>query len=138
MLKIVLVGTSAFWASFVAGSCVSSASPDPSAWKAAQTEIELFQSFLRQPLCEQVAVKYQLAGDYAAHCFLMGSLNEKKIVRYAQDGTVDDFVPSGRDGLAEVLGIRMDPKDTSVWVASGLDAQNAGPAKSITIKMVSF
>jgi len=57
---------------------------------------------------------------------LMGSMNEKKIVRSTEYGSVDDFVPSGRDGLAEVLGIRMDPKDASVWVASGVDAQHAG------------
>ena len=55
----------------------------------------------------------------------MGSLNEKRIVRYTQDGSQTEFVPPGRDGLAEVLGIRMDPTDGSVWVASGEDAQRA-------------
>jgi len=65
MLKLVLVAMFAFWASFVAGTCVPSATPDSAAQNAAQTEIGLFQSFLHQRLCERVAVKYQLAGDYA-------------------------------------------------------------------------
>jgi hypothetical protein len=65
MLKLVLVAMFAFWASFVAGTCVPRVTPDPAVQKAAQTEIGLFRSFLQQPLCEQVAVKYQPAGDYA-------------------------------------------------------------------------
>jgi hypothetical protein len=211
MLKMVLVPLFAFGVPLVDGACVPAATPNADERKSAQTEIEMFRSFLYQPLCEQVAVKYQLAGDYAiigdfdkaialardvaeadagfdfpletpfaagpfspfkpladcpefnqiaegvhakhppvhlsteaftipdrtlvpeglaynaqAHCFLMGSMNEKKIIRYTQGGNVEDFVPSGRDGLAEVLGIRMDPEDGSVWVASGLDAAHAG------------
>jgi hypothetical protein len=66
-----------------------------------------------------------LAYDDRTQCFLMGSLNEKKIIRYAKDGTVGESVPAGRDCLAEVLGIRMDPWDGRVWVASGLDAQHS-------------
>src|SRR5580704_9135327 len=184
------------------GGCTPSATPDPAASAAAQTEMKAFEPFLREPLCEQIAVKYQLATDYAAvgnadktielaqevaraeqgfdfpldgafkllgNCpdflriaddvhasyppvhhsvsaftfddrmlipeglaydertqsFLMGSLNEKRIVRYTQDGLQKEFVPAGGDGLAEVLGIRMDPTDGSVWVASGEDAQRA-------------
>jgi hypothetical protein len=45
--------------------CVPSATPDAAARQAAEAEIPRFQSFLGQSLCEQVAVKYQLAGDYA-------------------------------------------------------------------------
>jgi SMP-30/Gluconolactonase/LRE-like region len=189
-------------ASSLRGGCVPSAMPDPAASAAAQTEMKAFEPFLREPLCEQIAVKYQLATDYATignldktielaqevaraeqgfdfpldgafkllgNCpdflriaddvhalyppvhhsvsaftfddrmlipeglaydertqsFLMGSLNEKRIVRYTQDGLQKEFVPAGRDGLAEVLGIRMDPTDGSVWVASGLDAQHS-------------
>lgn len=184
------------------GGCVPSATPDRAAAAAAQTEMKAFEPFLREPLCEQTAVKYQLATDYAvignadktielaqevaqaeqgfdfpldgafkplgtcpdfvriadgaralypsvhhsesaftfddrmlipeglayderSQSFLLGSLNEKRIVRYTQDGLQKEFVPAGRDGLAEVLGIRMDPSDGSVWVASGIDAQHA-------------
>lgn len=75
---------------------------------------------------DRMLVPEGLAYDGQTHCFFMGSINEKKIIRYTQGGAIEDFVPSGRDGLAEVLGVRMDPKDGSVWVASGLHVLQAG------------
>jgi hypothetical protein len=184
------------------GSCVPTATPDPKIVASTRSEISAFESFLREPLCEQIAVKYQLATDYASigevgktielaeevagadqgfdfpldgafklladcpdfiqiadkinslypvvhqsvsaftvdertlvpeglaydertHSFLMGSLNEKRIVRYNEKGRLTEFVPPKKYGLAEVLGIRMDPSNGSVWVASGEDAQHA-------------
>ncbi|MBV8815175.1 MAG: SMP-30/gluconolactonase/LRE family protein [Verrucomicrobia bacterium] len=198
---IIAIGLSVLLGSAVAG-CVPSATPDPAAGKAARTEIATFESFLTEPLCERMAVKYQLASDYAiigdfdktialaaevaqadqgfdfplnrefkvledcpefiriadavhsAHApvhhaayaftiddprlipeglaydertqtFLMGSLNEKKIIRYSKQGVVADFVATEYEGLSSVLGIRFDPRDGSVWVASGLDAEHA-------------
>jgi hypothetical protein len=184
------------------GACIPSSTPAPATVAAARSEISAFEPFLREPLCEQIAVKYQLATDYASigeadktielakevaqanqgfdfpldgvfkplancpdfvqiadkvgslcpavhqsvsaftvddrmlipeglaydeqtHSFLMGSLNEKKIVRYDANGRLTDFVPPKKYGLAQVLGIRMDPSNGSVWVASGEDAQHA-------------
>jgi hypothetical protein len=184
------------------GTCVSVATPDPAAIRATRSEINAFEPFLREPLCEQIAVKYQLAADYASigeadktielaeevagadqgfdfpldgafkllancpdfiqiavkvnslysavhhsvsaftvddrmlipeglaydertHSFLMGSLNEKRIVRYNEKGRLTEFVSPKKYGLAEVLGIRMDPSNGSVWVASGEDGQHA-------------
>jgi hypothetical protein len=184
------------------GACVPAATPSPAVVTTAHSEIIYFERFLREPLCEQIAVKYQLATDYASigevaktialaeevaqadqgfdfpldgafkllancpdftriadkvnrlyptvhqsvsaftvddrflipeglaydertHSFLMGSLSEKKIIRYDENGKLTDFVPSKKYGLAQVLGIRMDPRDGSVWVASGEDAQHA-------------
>jgi hypothetical protein len=83
------------------------------------------QSFEAFVIPDRKLVPEGLAYDDRTQCFLMGSLNEKKIIRYAKDGTVGESVPAGRDCLAEVLGIRMDPWDGRVWVASGLDAQHA-------------
>ena len=48
----------------ILGSCVPSATPDRVASRTARAEIAVFESFLREPLCETVAVKYQLASDY--------------------------------------------------------------------------
>jgi hypothetical protein len=184
------------------GACIPSSTPAPAAIAAARSEISAFEPFLREPLCEQIAVKYQLATDYAsigetgktvelaeevaqadqgfdfpldgvfkplANCpdfvqiadkvnslypavhqsvsaftvddqmlipeglaynertrsFLMGSLNEKKIIRYDENGRLTDFVSPKKYGLAQVLGIRLDPSNGSVWVASGEDAQHA-------------
>jgi hypothetical protein len=59
-----------------------------------------------------------LAYDEKRNVFYMSSMNRRKIVQIAQDGTVTDFVPAGRDKLLPVLGIRMDPNDGTVWANS--------------------
>jgi hypothetical protein len=204
MFRAVLATSGCLWLLLgsTLGSCEPSATPDPVASKTARAEIAVFESFLKEPLCETVAVKYQLASDYAtagdyqktialaaevaqadqgfdfpldrefkplAACpefvkigdsihgshppversvaaftvddprlipeglaydeqtqsFLLGSLNEKRIVRYSKEGVVSEFVPAESNGLSDVLGIRMDPRDGSVWVASGADAAHA-------------
>jgi hypothetical protein len=38
------------------GGCIPSTTPDPAASAAAQTEMKAFEPFLREPLCEQIAV----------------------------------------------------------------------------------
>jgi hypothetical protein len=67
MCKTVLATSSSLWllAGSTLGSCVPTATPDPVASKAARAEIAVCDSFLTEPLCETVAVKYQLASDYA-------------------------------------------------------------------------
>ncbi len=66
-----------------------------------------------------------LAYDERTQSFLLGSLNEKRIIRYSKEGIVSEFAQAERNGLSAVLGIRMDPRDGSVWVASGEDAEHA-------------
>jgi hypothetical protein len=68
MLRQTLIVTSfALFASApLLGGCIPSTTPDPAASAAAQTEMKAFEPFLREPLCEQIAVRYQLATDYAA------------------------------------------------------------------------
>jgi DNA-binding beta-propeller fold protein YncE len=48
----------------------------------------------------------------------MSSLNRRKIVQFASDGKVTDFVPAETHNLLPVLGIRMDPNDGTVWANS--------------------
>jgi hypothetical protein len=66
--------------------CVPTATPDPVAAKAAQVEIEAMKPFLAEPLCEQIAVKYQLATDYAATGDLAKTLSLAKEVAEADVG----------------------------------------------------
>ena len=64
---------------------------------------------------EKDLVPEGLAYDAKRDVFYLSSLNRRKIVKIAQDGTVSDFVPTGRDHLLPVLGIRMDPVDDTIW-----------------------
>ena len=55
-----------FYCGSLHGACIPSSTPAPAAVAAARSEINAFERFLREPLCEQIAVKYQLATDYAS------------------------------------------------------------------------
>ena len=56
-----------------------------------------------------------LAWDANRKVFYLSSLAQKKIVQITLDSHASDFVPANRDRLLPVLGIRLDPKDSSVW-----------------------
>jgi hypothetical protein len=63
-----------------------------------------------------------LAYDARQDLFYLGSLHRKKIVKIDAQGRVSDFVPGDRYGLLPVLGIRLDPRDGTVWAATFEDA----------------
>ena len=56
-----------------------------------------------------------LAWDSRRKVFYLSSLAQRKIVQITPESHVADFVPANRDHLLPVLGIRMDPTDSSVW-----------------------
>jgi hypothetical protein len=63
-----------------------------------------------------------LAWDPYRKVFYLSSLAQRKIVQITPDSHVSDFVPAGRDHLLPVLGIRLDPRDNSIWANSMEDA----------------
>ena len=70
---------------------------------------------------EKDLVPEGLAYDAKQKVFYLSSLNRRKIVKIAADGNDSDFVPGNRYGLLPVLGIRLDPKDGTVWADSFTD-----------------
>lgn len=66
-----------------------------------------------------------LASDPVDGTFYLSSIYHRKIVRIAADGKISDFVTEAQDGLLGVLGIKVDPRDRSVWAASERDGQAA-------------
>ncbi len=64
---------------------------------------------------EKNLVPEGLAWDPNRKVFYLGSLAQKKIVQITPDSHVSDFVPANRDHLLPVLGIRLDPRDASIW-----------------------
>src|SRR5579871_5770583 len=56
-----------------------------------------------------------LAWDPNRKVFYLSSLAKKKIVQITPDSHVTDFVPADRDHLLPVLGIRLDPRDSTIW-----------------------
>ena len=55
----------------------------------------------------------------------LSSIFHRKIVKIAPDGKISDFVTEAQDGLLGVLGIKVDPRDRSVWAASERSGQAA-------------
>ena len=59
-----------------------------------------------------------LAYDPHNRVFYMGSMHHRKIVKITESGDVSDFVRPDLYNLLEVGGVRIDPEDHTVWIAS--------------------
>ena len=60
-----------------------------------------------------------IAWDPKSGAFFVGSMYQAKIVRIAPDGAVADFVPSRRDGLLSLVGMKVDAGRRELWAATG-------------------
>lgn len=67
-----------------------------------------------------------VAHDPVTKNYFVSSIRRRKIVRIDPRGRITDFVPAGRDGLKSALGLRVDPKRRSLWVASGASPSMEG------------
>jgi hypothetical protein len=70
-------------------------------------------------LLDKELIPENIAWDPVTRAFFVGSMYKAKIIRIAADGTVTDFVPSRRDGLLSVLGMKVDPVRRELWAAAG-------------------
>jgi hypothetical protein len=92
---------------FSYGNCLPAATPDPAAVAAARTEITAFEPFLREPLCEQIAVKYQLSTDQA----IIGNLD--KTIELAEEvAGADQGFDFPIDRVFKLLAARLDATQT--------------------------
>jgi hypothetical protein len=73
------------------------------------------QAFVTQ---EKDLVPEGLAYDSARNVFYLSSLNRRKIVQIDPESRTSDFVSADQYRLLQVLGIRLDPTDGSVWANS--------------------
>jgi hypothetical protein len=73
------------------------------------------QAFITQ---EKDLVPEGLAYDSARDVFYLSSLSRRKIVQIDPESRTSDFVPGDKYHLLQVLGIRLDPSDGSVWANS--------------------
>jgi len=67
-------------------------------------------------LAERDLFPESVAHDATDDAYYVGSMVKRKIVRVDQDGRTTDFVPSKRDGLWAVLGMKIDPQRRELWV----------------------
>jgi hypothetical protein len=59
-----------------------------------------------------------VAYDPVSKSFFVSSVAHRKILRIDAKGRISEFVVPRRDGLRSALGMRVDPKTRTLWVAS--------------------
>jgi SMP-30/Gluconolactonase/LRE-like region len=59
-----------------------------------------------------------IAADPVSGDLYLSSIHHRKILRLSPDGSVRDFISEGQDGALAILGVRIDPRDRSIWAAS--------------------
>jgi hypothetical protein len=70
-----------------------------------------------------------IAYDAADDVFYVGSLHRRSVVRVDRAGRESSFVESGRDGVGQVLGLRVDASRRRLWLAT-LVLDSAAPRHS--------
>ncbi|HVF38880.1 MAG TPA: hypothetical protein VM939_03195, partial [Gemmatimonadaceae bacterium] len=58
--------------------------------------------------------------------FFVGSTRHGKVVRRSRDGRISDFIPTGRDGLWMVVGMKVDPRRNALWVNTSAQGNYVG------------
>lgn len=59
-----------------------------------------------------------IAWDEKARRYLLGSIHQRRIMAIDDDGKVSEWIASGEGGLLSVFGMRVDPADRGLWVAT--------------------
>ncbi len=57
-----------------------------------------------------------VAFDPRDSSFYVGSTRHGKVVRRAKNGRITDFIPTGRDGMWMVVGMKVDTRRNALWV----------------------
>ena len=58
--------------------------------------------------------------------FYLSSVNKRKVVEVAPDGTFRDFVSEGREGLGYFFGMKVDPRTNTLWANSLSNREGSG------------
>jgi sugar lactone lactonase YvrE len=72
-------------------------------------------------LAEKDLVPEGITHDVQTGRFFLGSIRKEKVVAVDGEGRASDFILSGRDGLMEGLGLKVDPSRRRLWVLSNKD-----------------
>ncbi len=59
-----------------------------------------------------------ISHDPTRGVWYLASVRHRKVTRIRRDGTADDLITEGQDGLWSVLGVRADPANGTLWVTT--------------------
>jgi hypothetical protein len=66
-----------------------------------------------------------IAYDPRKQRFFLGSTSKRKVIECSYRGECREFVAPGRDGLGEVLGLKTNPQDGTLWATSNSDDESS-------------
>jgi hypothetical protein len=106
----------------------------------AANALPLARSTVAVSLTESDFFPEGLSHDSIRGVWYLASVRHRKVTRIARDGTADDLVKEGQDGLWAVLGVRADVATTTLWVTTAALPYMAGyvPADSGRAGIFSF
>lgn len=81
-------------------------------------------------ITEKDLIPEGLAYNPVDKSFYISSIHKHKIVKISSDGRCEDFTSSSQDGLGEVLGMKVDSADQSLWVCNN-EVENGIAIKSM-------
>lgn len=76
------------------------------------------RSYIAFTIPQKDMLAENVAFDPRDSSFYVGSTRHGKVVKRSRDGRVTDFVPTGRDGMWMVVGMKVDTKRNALWVNS--------------------
>ena len=130
-----------FAASLMASSVAQSQTPRPpdkSAYAFARDSafaLQVNRSYIAFTIPQKDLLAENVAFNPLDSSFFVGSTRYGKVVRRTKDGRITDFIPTGRDGLWMVVGMKVDPARRALWVNTsaqgnyvGLKAEDQGKA----------
>ena len=93
------------------------------------------RSFIGFTIPQKDMMAENVAFDPRDSAFYVGSTRHGKVVRRDRSGRITDFIPTGRDGLWMVIGMKVDTARNALWVATSaqsnyirLDSADLGKA----------
>ncbi|NOT08520.1 MAG: hypothetical protein HOP28_09980 [Gemmatimonadales bacterium] len=92
----------------------------------------LAKSTLAASLTELDFFPEGISHDPRKNVWYVASIRHRKVARVSKDGTAEDFIKEGQDGLWGVFGVRADPGSGTLWVTTAAIPQVAdyAPADS--------
>ncbi len=91
-----------------------------------QNAAPLVRSTVAATLAEADLFPEGMSHDARQGVWYVASVRHRKVVRIRRDGTVEDFIHEGQDGLWAALGVRADPGGGTLWVTTAAIPQMAG------------
>jgi hypothetical protein len=92
--------------------------------------LPLNRSAVAFTLSEKDLIPEGIAYDDQERVFYVGSIHRHKILKVNEAGQVEDLIPSGHEGISDVVGMRVDNSRRLLWFGASHRKSPDGPKSS--------